>query len=247
MGLKASATCELTFGQHGVPAVGWLVSDTHNGIAQMFQVIEYARMMVGTKAIATLSTGYLNALDSRDAVQGAIDPDDDKVAAGSSSTPMSGARCSTQKAYAEGLRALYLYTAAHQDAVVAAIVSGADAAMADRVNDLLLPIVKGVGSERAYQCLTESLQTSAARASCRTTRSSSTSATPRSTRSTRAPPRFRRRTSSSARSPRDQGEALRTCGQSSDVPRQPHGARRARRGRTLLATRCRRAGRWSPR
>ncbi|MDF2822973.1 MAG: fadE5 1, partial [Mycobacterium sp.] len=28
-----------------------------------------------------------------------------------------------------------------------------------RVNDLLLPIVKGVGSERAYQCLTESLQT----------------------------------------------------------------------------------------
>jgi hypothetical protein len=31
--------------------------------------------------------------------------------------------------------------------------------MANRVNDLLLPIVKGVGSERAYQYLTESLQT----------------------------------------------------------------------------------------
>jgi acetyl-CoA dehydrogenase-like protein len=31
--------------------------------------------------------------------------------------------------------------------------------MAERVNDLLLPIVKGVGSEQAYQCLTESLQT----------------------------------------------------------------------------------------
>jgi hypothetical protein len=42
---------------------------------------------------------------------------------------------------------------------VANIVSGADAEMAHRVNDLLLPIVKGVGSERAYQCLTESLQT----------------------------------------------------------------------------------------
>jgi hypothetical protein len=65
----------------------------------------------------------------------------------------------TQKAYAEGLRALYLYTAAHQDPAVAAVVSGADAALADRVNDLFLPIVKGVGSERAYQCLTESLQT----------------------------------------------------------------------------------------
>ena len=44
----------------------------HDGIAQMFQVIEYARMMVGTKAIATLSTGYLNALDyAKTRVQGA--------------------------------------------------------------------------------------------------------------------------------------------------------------------------------
>jgi Acetyl-CoA dehydrogenase C-terminal like/Acyl-CoA dehydrogenase, C-terminal domain len=65
----------------------------------------------------------------------------------------------TQKSYAEGLRALYLYTAAHQDPSVAEIVSGAGAELAERVNDLLLPIVKGVGSERAYQCLTESLQT----------------------------------------------------------------------------------------
>jgi hypothetical protein len=64
-----------------------------------------------------------------------------------------------QKSYAEGLRALYLYTAAHQDVVVAGMVSGADGRLAHRVNDLLLPIVKGVGSERAYQCLTESLQT----------------------------------------------------------------------------------------
>ena len=36
---------------------------------------------------------------------------------------------------------------------------GADAELAARVNDLLLPIVKGVGSERAYAKLTESLQT----------------------------------------------------------------------------------------
>ena len=63
MGLTASATCELTFGQHGSPAVGWLVGDVHNGIVQMFKIMEFARMAVGSKAIATLSTGYLNALD----------------------------------------------------------------------------------------------------------------------------------------------------------------------------------------
>ena len=163
MGLKASATCELTFGQHGVPAVGWLVGDNHNGIAQMFKIIEYARMMVGTKAIATLSTGYLNALDyAKNRVQGAdMTQMTDKTAPRVTIIHHPDVRRAlmTQKSYAEGLRALYLYTAAHQDPSVAAIVSGADAKLAERVNDLLLPVVKGVGSERAYQCLTEALQT----------------------------------------------------------------------------------------
>jgi len=71
MGLKASSTCELTFGEHE-PAVGYLVGGVHDGIAQMFLSIEGARMMVGTKAIATLSTGYLNALEyAKTRVQGA--------------------------------------------------------------------------------------------------------------------------------------------------------------------------------
>jgi alkylation response protein AidB-like acyl-CoA dehydrogenase len=163
MGLKVSATCELTFGQHGVPAKGWLVGDSHNGIAQMFKVIEYARMMVGTKAIATLSTGYLNALEyAKTRIQGAdLTQMTDKTAPRVTILHHPDVRRAlmTQKSYAEGLRALYLYTAAHQDAAAAAIVSGADPELAERVNDLLLPIVKGVGSERAYQTLTESLQT----------------------------------------------------------------------------------------
>lgn len=164
MGIKASATCEVTFGQHGTPAKGWLVGEVHKGIAQMFDVIEHARMMVGTKAISTLSTGYLNALDyAKERVQGAdMVQMTDKTAPRVTITHHPDVRRSlmTQKAYAEGLRAVYLYTASHQDTVAAQIVSGADADMAHRVNDLLLPIVKGVGSERAYANLGhESLQT----------------------------------------------------------------------------------------
>jgi alkylation response protein AidB-like acyl-CoA dehydrogenase len=163
MGLKASATCELTFGGQGIPATGWLVGDSHNGIVQMFKIIEYARMMVGTKAMATLSTGYLNALDyAKTRVQGAdLTQMTDKTAPRVTIIHHPDVRRAllTQKAYTEGLRALYLYTAAHQDPGVAAVVSGAEPGLAERVNDLLLPIVKGVGSERAYQCLTESLQT----------------------------------------------------------------------------------------
>ena len=163
MGLKVSATCELTFGQHGVPAKGWLVGEVHNGIAQMFDVIEQARMMVGTKAIATLSTGYLNALEyAKDRVQGAdLTQMTDKTAPRVTITHHPDVRRSlmTQKAYAEGMRALYMYTATFQDAEVAKALHDVDPELAVRVNDLLLPVVKGFGSETAYAKLTESLQT----------------------------------------------------------------------------------------
>jgi len=163
MGLKASPTCELTFGAHGLPAVGYLVGDVHNGIAQMFTVIEHARMTVGVKAAGTLSTGYLNALAfAKQRIQGTdLTQMTDKTAPRVTIMHHPDVRRSliTQKAYAEGLRALYLYAAAHQDETVAQHVSGADAEMAHRLNDLLLPVVKGVSSERAYEILTESLQT----------------------------------------------------------------------------------------
>jgi alkylation response protein AidB-like acyl-CoA dehydrogenase len=163
MGLKSSPTCELTFGGHGIPAVGYLVGDVHNGIAQMFTVIENARMTIGVKAAGTLSTGYLNALAfAKERIQGAdLSQMTDKAAPRVTIIHHPDVRRSlmTQKAYAEGLRALYMYAAAHQNDDVAQHVSDASPEMAHRVDDLLLPIVKGVGSERAYEVLTESLQT----------------------------------------------------------------------------------------
>jgi alkylation response protein AidB-like acyl-CoA dehydrogenase len=163
MGIKSSPTCELTFGATDVPAVGYLVGDVHNGIAQMFTVIEHARMTIGVKAAGTLSTGYLNALAfAKERVQGAdLTQMADKAAPRVTIIHHPDVRRSlmTQKAYAEGLRALYMYAAAHQDTAVAERVSGADPSMAHRIDDLLLPIVKGVSSERAYEILTESLQT----------------------------------------------------------------------------------------
>lgn len=163
MGIKVSTTCEVTFGD-GAPAQGWLLGEVHDGINQMFRVIENARMMVGAKAIATLSTGYLNALDyAKERVQGAdLTQASDKTAPRVTITHHPDVRRSllTQKSFAEGLRSLMLYTATWQDAVMQKEDAGEDASLEEAVNDLLLPLVKGYGSERSWTLLgTESLQT----------------------------------------------------------------------------------------
>ena len=165
MGLNVSSTCEMNLGEKE-PAVGYLLGEVHDGIAQMFKIIEFARMMVGTKAISTLSTGYQQALAySKSRVQGG----DMKDMANKASPrvaiikhPDVRRSLMTQKAYAEGMRALILYTASIQDAVALAEAAGNtdEGDAAHRLNDFLLPIVKGYGSERAWTLLgTESLQT----------------------------------------------------------------------------------------
>ncbi|MFP4311389.1 MAG: acyl-CoA dehydrogenase [Nitriliruptoraceae bacterium] len=171
MGIKGSATCELSLGQDGEPCVGYLAGNVHDGIKQMFLVIEYARMMVGTKAMATLSTGYLNALDyAKVRVQG---PDmtqmTDKTAPKVEIIKHPDVRrmLMTQKAHAEGMRALVMYAGWVQDqAQLAADPSVGEGEDHDEHlrwiarEDLLLPLVKGYCSEKAYELLgSMSLQT----------------------------------------------------------------------------------------
>jgi hypothetical protein len=162
MGIKGSATCELTLGD-GVPCRGLLVGEVHQGIAQMFHVIEYARMAVGTKSMATLSTAYGNALAyTRARKQGAdLARQTDKTAPRVEIIRHPDVRrmLMLQKAFAEGLRALVLWTASIQDRVELAGGHGSEAARPyDALNDLMLPLIKGYGSEKVYDLLAISLQ-----------------------------------------------------------------------------------------
>jgi alkylation response protein AidB-like acyl-CoA dehydrogenase len=165
MGLNVSATCEVNLGEKE-PAVGYLLGEVHEGIAQMFKVIEFARMMVGTKAIATLSAGYQQALlYAKQRIQGG----DMKVMNDKASPRVEIIRhpdvrrsLMVQKSYSEGMRALVLYTASIQDEIELAVKAGNTDRIKDMeaLNDLLLPVVKGYGSEKSWTLLgTESLQT----------------------------------------------------------------------------------------
>jgi hypothetical protein len=163
MGIKGSATCEMSFGD-GKPARGLLLGGVHDGIRQMFHVIEQARMAVGVKSAATLSTAYLNALEyAKERIQGpdltkAMDKSSPRVAI--IKHPDVRRMLMSQKAHAEGMRSLCLYTAWVQDQVE--LAGGHDAKAADsldKLNDMLLPLVKGYNSEKGYEQLALSLQT----------------------------------------------------------------------------------------
>jgi len=157
MGIKGSTTTELTMGMDE-PCVGYLVGDQHRGIKQMFHVIEDARMLIGVKSAGTLSTGYLNALDyAKERVQSAdLTKATDKTAPRVEIIRHPDVRrmLMLQKSYAEGLRALWMYAAWTLDKVKIE----ADDDYWARLNDLLLPMVKGYSSEKAYELLAQSLQ-----------------------------------------------------------------------------------------
>lgn len=163
MGIKGSATTEMVFGD-GKPARGLLMGDVHDGMRQMFHVIEQARMGVGIKSMATLSTAYLNALDyAKDRTQG---PDLTRAADKTSPRvkivkhPDVRRMLMSQKAHVEGMRSLCLYTAWIQDQVEILGGHGSkEADSLDKLNDMLLPLVKGWCSEKGYEQLSLSLQT----------------------------------------------------------------------------------------
>lgn len=162
MGLKGSVTCEMSYGEGGVTR-GFLAGEVHDGIRQMFHVIEHARMGVGCKSMAQLSQGYQHALAyAKERVQGAdLMRATDKTAPRVEIIRHPDVRrmLMAQKAHSEGMRALCLFTASIQDQV--ALLGGhtdPKAKALDRLNDLLLPLVKGYNSEKAYELLSLSLQ-----------------------------------------------------------------------------------------
>jgi alkylation response protein AidB-like acyl-CoA dehydrogenase len=162
MGIKASATCEMTYGDQ-IPARGLLVGNVHDGIRQMFHVIEHARMAIGVKSMSQLSSAYYNALAyAKDRVQGA-----DMLRASDKTAPRVPIirhpdvrrMLMQQKSHAEGMRALCLFATSIQDQVELAGGHGSTASHdLDRLNDLLLPLIKGYNSEKAYELLSVSLQ-----------------------------------------------------------------------------------------
>jgi len=164
MGINGSATCVLNFGENEA-CIGELVGTVENqGISQMFRMMNGARISVGLQGVAVASSAYLNALEyAKDRKQGPHythwkDPSAPRVPI--IEHPDVRRMLLDMKARVEGIRALIVKLARHQDAV--RIYQGKDDKLASYHQgqiDLLVPLVKAYGSDQAFRVCETAIQT----------------------------------------------------------------------------------------
>ncbi|HEU4410318.1 MAG TPA: acyl-CoA dehydrogenase [Polyangiaceae bacterium] len=164
MGINASATCVLNFGEAG-DCVGELVGTAeHVGMSQMFQMMNGARIAVGIQGVSVASSAYLNALAyARDRKQGpSIKNWKDATAPRVSILEHPDVRrmLLEMKAKVEGVRALAVKLAVHRDRATALAGKSDDKVAYHRGQvELLTPLVKAYGSDQAFRVCELAIQT----------------------------------------------------------------------------------------
>jgi alkylation response protein AidB-like acyl-CoA dehydrogenase len=168
MGIRASSTTQLAFGDNG-GCIGELVGEVENrGMPQMFQLMNYARIGVGLQGLALASSAYLNALDyARDRKQGSsIQQWKDATAPRVPIIEHADVRrmLLDMKARVEGIRALAMKLTMHIDRANALEHAGGDAKSKELVEyhqgqvDLLVPLLKAYGSDQAFLICATAIQ-----------------------------------------------------------------------------------------
>ena len=150
MGIKASPTAVLQFGDHG-GAVGYLVGQENRGLEYMFIMMNAARYAVGVQGIAVAERAYQKAVGyAKDRVQSR--PVDGSINASAAIIhhPDVKRMLMTMRAYTEGCRAMAAVAAAAYDA--AHHHPDADARKQNAAfYEFLVPLVKGYSTEMSLE------------------------------------------------------------------------------------------------
>jgi hypothetical protein len=165
MGIKASSTCVLNFGE-GDACIGELVgAEEQRGMSQMFHLMNLARIGVGLASLGVASSAYLNALDyAKDRKQGpSIKAWKDATAPRVPIIDHPDVRrmLIDMKARVEGIRALAYKLSMHVDRARALASTGGDKAQIEYHEgqvDLLVPLLKAYGSDQAHAVATTAIQ-----------------------------------------------------------------------------------------
>ena len=156
MGIKASPTCVLAYGDNSDGAVGYLIGGENKGMRAMFTMMNQARLSVGLQGLAVGDRAYQDARQyAMERVQGRAPGSEGEHTI--VEHPDVRRMLLTMKANLEALRALIYYTAAgidvahhHPDEVVRERTQ-------ERV-DLLIPIDKGWGTDLGVEITSLAIQ-----------------------------------------------------------------------------------------
>ena len=159
MGLKASATCTLNFGESD-DCHGWLIGEPNSGLKCMFALMNRARIFVGIQAVGNASAAYQCALQyARERVQGRDIMERDPLSPQIPIIQHTDVRnmLLRQKAFVEGCLGMIMYCARLADDMY----HTADEALRERNNmilELLTPCCKAHGADGAFESIRLALQ-----------------------------------------------------------------------------------------
>jgi alkylation response protein AidB-like acyl-CoA dehydrogenase len=157
MGIKGSATCQLTFED----ATGWLVGDLNKGLATMFTMMNSERLSVGIQGLGAAETSYQGAVAyARDRIQGrslsgAKSPD--KAADAIIVHPDVRRMLLTMRAYTEGCRALGGWVARELDEMERSKEPDARR-RAEDFTALMTPVVKALFTDLGFEATNIGMQ-----------------------------------------------------------------------------------------
>jgi hypothetical protein len=161
MGMTASVTCALNFGDDDACIGELLGAKERSGIVQMFRLMNFARIAVGIQGLAIASSAFLNALDyAKERKQGSNirrwkDPDAPRVAIIEHADVRR--MLLDMKSRVEGVRALMIKLTIHADNV--AVATDPDSAAYHQGQlDLLVPLLKAYGTEQSFDVCATALQ-----------------------------------------------------------------------------------------
>lgn len=152
MGLNGSATCVMNFDG----AKGWLLGKEHGGLAAMFIMMNAARLAVGVQGLAHAEHAYQRAsayaLERKQGRGMGKRADPDAAADSLLVHPDVRRMLMDARAFAEGFRALVLWTAMEIDRAHAGDKD------ADALVSFLTPVIKAYGSDRGFETAVEMQQ-----------------------------------------------------------------------------------------
>jgi len=161
MGINASSTCVLNFGEGG-NCLGELVGDVEQvGMKQMFLLMNFARIGVGTQGLGVAAAAYQSALEyAKERLQGPHMKDFKNADAPKVPIiehPDVRRMLLDMKGRTEGLRALIVKLGLHSDRIE--LLEDGDKKTYEKGQlDLLVPLVKSYGSDQAFEVAATAVQ-----------------------------------------------------------------------------------------